>query len=262
MSPAITQHREAIGTMCRRPTALLLPLTPLVLLVFAGLLVAGMGRAALARRFPAQFGFAWLEADIDSELDLVAATQRAPQLAGGLSAVRPTSRRVLSGAVALFVGVLFAAGMAGGTYAFLNSQATIPTVTVKSGNLALTVQYGSTTAGTTTAIPSTAWATMLPGDVVGQQFTIASTGSATSTLTARLSALTAWDIRITSGTCPVTQLATAPLTTTAASQGQFAAGSSTVICVQATLPAAAAASVEATATPFTILLNATQVPTP
>ncbi|MDP9026612.1 MAG: hypothetical protein M3N46_03535, partial [Actinomycetota bacterium] len=183
-------------------------------------------------------------------------------IARGLTALRPTPRRAVSGAVALFVGVLFAAGMAGGTYAFLNSQATIPAVTVKSGNLALTVQYGSTTAGATTAIPNTAWATMLPGDFVGQQFTIASTGSATSNVTARLSALTAWDIRIAPGACPVTQLTTTPLTTTAAAQGQLAPASSTVVCVQATLPSSAAASVEATTAPFTILIDATQVPTP
>lgn len=256
MSTASTQRLTALGTLCRRPTALLLPLTPLVLLVFAGLLIARAVRAALARRFPAPF-----EADTDSEPTV----DVAPTVSGlgrGLSTFRPTPRRAVSGALALFVGVLVAAGMAGGTYAFLNSQAPIPAVKVTSGSLALTVQYGATTAGATTAIPNTAWATMLPGDFVGQQFTIASTGSATSNVTARLSALTAWDIRIAPGACPATQLTTTPLTTTAAAQGQIAPGASSVVCVQATLPASAATAVEATTAPFTILIDATQVPTP
>jgi hypothetical protein len=257
MSPASTQRLTAIGTLCRRPTALLLPLTPLVLLVFAGILIVGSVRAALAGRFPAQ-----LETEADELSAPEPAAAPTTRLARGFSAVRPTPRRAVSGAFALLAGVLVAAGMAGGTYAFLNSQASIPAVTVKSGSLALTVQYGATTAGTTTAIPTTAWATMLPGDFVGQQFTIASTGSATANVTARLSAVTAWDIRIATGACPATQLTSAPLTTSAAAQSQIAAATSTVFCVQATLPAGAAAAVEATTAPFTILLDATQVPTP
>jgi len=260
MSPASTQRLTALGTLCRRPTALLLPLTPLVLLVFAGLLIARTVRAVFAGRFPARFD-ADTAADL-AESDLASAAAQPVTGFARLTTFRPTPRRAVSGAVALFVGVLFAAAAAGGTYAFLNSQAAISAVTVKSGSLALTVQYGTTTAGSTTAIPSTAWATMLPGDVVGQQFTITSTGSATANVTARLSALTAWEIRIAPGTCPATQLTTSPLTTSAAAQGQIAPGTSSVVCVQATLPATAAVGVEATTAPFTILIDATQVPTP
>jgi predicted ribosomally synthesized peptide with SipW-like signal peptide len=181
-------------------------------------------------------------------------------LARGLSALRPTPRRAVSGAFALFAGVLVAAGMAGGTYAFLNSQASIPAVTVKSGSLALTVQYGATTAGTTTAIPTTAWATMLPGDIVGQQFTLASTGTAGSTLTAKLSATSAWNIRMAFGTCPAGQLSSAPLTTTAVAAGTVAGGANSTVCVQATLPASAAAGVSGTTAAFSIILDSTQVP--
>ena len=178
-----------------------------------------------------------------------------------LLALRPTPRGALGAAVALTAGILVAAGLAAGSYAFLNSQAIATSaVTIKSGNLALTVQYGSGAAGTTATIPTTAWATMLPGDVVGQQFTIASTGTAGSNLTARLSSTSAWDIRITSGACPSTQLTSTPLTTTAVAVGALAGGSNSVVCVQAALRANAAAAVSGTSAAFSIIIDSAQVP--
>ena len=175
--------------------------------------------------------------------------------------IRPTPRGALAAAAALTAGILVAAGLAAGSYAFLNSQTTATSaVTIKSGNLALTVQYGAGTAGATAAIPTTAWATMLPGDIVGQQFTLASTGTAGSTLKARLSATSAWDIRMAFGTCPATQLTSAPLTTTAAAAGSIAGSASSTVCVQATLPAGAAASVSGTTASFSIIIDSTQVP--
>lgn len=250
MSSARTHRFEAIGTLCRRPSALLTPLAPIVLLVFAALLLIGTLRAELERRAAA-------DDLVAPEPEPVAPTGR---IARTLSGARPTPRRLLGGAGAMFGAILLAASMAGGTYAFLNARATTPVVTVNSGSLAVTVQYGTTTAGSTTAIPAAAWTGMLPGDIVGQQITIASTGSAKSNLTARLSALTSWDIRIAAGTCPTTQLSGSALTTSAAALGSLASGASTVYCVQATLPAGAAASVENSSAPFTILLDATQVP--
>ena len=178
-----------------------------------------------------------------------------------LLALRPSPRGALAASAALLAGVFVAAGLAAGSYAFLNSQAVVSSaVTIKSGNLALTVQYGAGTAGATTAIPTTAWATMLPGDVVGQQFTLASTGTAGSTLTARLSATSAWDIRIAMGACPAGQLTSAPLTTSATGTGSIAGGANSTVCVQATLPAAAAASVSGTTAAFSIIIDSTQVP--
>ena len=152
--------------------------------------------------------------------------------------------------------------MAGGTFAFLNSQAAIPATSVKAGTLGVTVQYGSVAAGSTAALPTTVWTNMLPGDFAGQQFTIASTGSANSNITARLSVGTAWDIRVAAGSCPTTQLTNTPLTTSAGAYGTLVAGTSSLVCVQATLPAGASASVEATAIPFSIFIDAAQVPSP
>ena len=178
-----------------------------------------------------------------------------------LLALRPSPRGALAAVAALAAGILVAAGLAAGSYAFLNSQAIATSaVTIQSGNLALTVQYGAGTAGATAAIPTTAWATMLPGDVVGQQFTLASTGTAGSTLTARLSATSAWDIRVAMGACPAGQLTSAPLTTSAAGAGSIAGGANSTVCVQATLPASAAASVSGTTASFSIIIDSTQVP--
>jgi hypothetical protein len=175
--------------------------------------------------------------------------------------LRPTPRGALAAAAALTAGILVAAGLAAGSYAFLNSQATATSaVTIQSGNLALTVQYGSGAAGSTATIPTTAWATMLPGDVVGQQFTLASTGTAGATITARLSAASAWEIRVAAGTCPATQIAGAPLSTTAVAEGTIPGGLVTSVCVQATLPSSAAASVSGTTAGFSIILDTTQVP--
>ncbi|HEU0205876.1 MAG TPA: hypothetical protein VFQ74_04175 [Pseudolysinimonas sp.] len=184
-----------------------------------------------------------------------------PRLRRLLLILRPTPRGALAAAAALTAGILVAAGLAVGSYAFLNSQASATSaVTIQSGNLALAVQYGSGAAGSTATIPTTAWATMLPGDVVGQQFTLASTGTAGATITARLSAVSAWEIRVAPGTCPATQLAVAPLTTTAATEGTIPGGSATPVCVQATLPSSAAATLSGTTVGFSIILDSTQVP--
>jgi len=184
-----------------------------------------------------------------------------PRLRHLLLILRPTPRGALGAAAALTAGVLVAAGLAAGSYAFLNSQATAASATtIKSGNLALTVQYGAGAAGSTATIPTTSWATMLPGDVVGQQFTLASTGTAGSTYTARLSATSAWEIRVAPGTCPATQIPGAALTTTAVSEGSILGGANTQVCVQATLPTTAAAAVSGTTAGFTVILDSTQVP--
>ena len=246
-----TPRLSALGTSCRRPTVLLLPFAPLVLLVFAAASAAATVRARLDVRLASS-----ADAAIASPEQLAPEPTRLPR---GLSTLRPTPRRVLGGTAAVMGGILVAASLAGGTYAFLNAQATTPAVTVSSGNLAVTVQYGSGPAGATAAIPTTAWSNMLPGDVVGQQFTIANTGSANATMTARLSATTAWDIRLAAGTCPTAQLTSAPITTTAVSYGTLFSNTNSVICVQASLPAGTPASTEASSVSFTIMIDAKQV---
>ena len=266
MSSASTQRYPALGTLCRRPTALLVPLAPLVLLVLAGLQVASTARATKARRSLARYAnaetFALEHTVLEQTVLEHIVAEPSTRVGPSFSAIRPTPRRAVGTAAALFGGILVAASMAGGTFAFLNSQAAIPATSVKAGTLGVTVQYGSVAAGSTAALPTTVWTNMLPGDFAGQQFTIASTGSANSNITARLSVGTAWDIRVAAGSCPTTQLTNTPLTTSAGAYGTLVAGTSSLVCVQATLPAGASASVEATAIPFSIFIDAAQVPSP
>ena len=266
MSSASTQRYPALGTLCRRPTALLVPLAPLVLLVLAGLQVASTARATKDRRSLARYAnaetFALEHTVLEQTVLEHIVAEPSTRVGRSFSAIRPTPRRAVGTAAALFGGILVAASMAGGTFAFLNSQAAIPATSVKAGTLGVTVQYGSVAAGSTAALPTTVWTNMLPGDFAGQQFTIASTGSANSNITARLSVGTAWDIRVAAGSCPTTQLTNTPLTTSAGAYGTLVAGTSSLVCVQATLPAGASASVEATAIPFSIFIDAAQVPSP
>jgi predicted ribosomally synthesized peptide with SipW-like signal peptide len=243
----------------RRPTSLLILLVPALAVAFAittRLADAPFG-PSLWSALEAAYTKLFAQPAASAPVVASAQTSRRAQVLRGL---RPTPRSTFGAIGILTIGILAAAGFAAGTYAFLNSQATTPVATITSGNLAITVQYGSTTAGSTTAIPTAAWTAMLPGDVVGQQFTITSTGSAGSNVTARLSAVSAWDIRIAAGACPTTQLTGAPLTTTAVFAGALGGGGTSPVCVQATLPAGAAAGVQGTSAAFSIVLDATQVP--
>lgn len=261
MSTATTQRLTAIGTHCRRPAALLVLFAPVVFLVFLTLLLASTTRTALAGRSAVESaaGSSTAELAAPDASTAEAEARSATWVGRSLVALRPNPRRAVGAAAALFGGILVAASMAGGTYAFLNAQATTPAVTLSSGSLLMTVKYGSGTAGSTTAIPTAPWSTMLPGDVVGQQFTIANIGTVGTTVTVRLSAETAWDIRLAPGTCPSTPLASAPLTTVSATVATVAAGASAIVCVQAGLASGAPASAEATSSALAILLDAKQV---
>ena len=258
MNPDRTQRLPGRVAFWHRSGARRLLVVPVLALVFA--LTSRLGTARLPHL--TRESAVTLLFPVRTTRDTAAAPAAATPTTGRARAARalmPTPRKALAAGAALMGGILVATALAAGSYAYLNAQATTPAVTIKSGNLALTVQYGSGTAGSTAALPTAAWATMLPGDVVGQQFTIASTGTATSNITVALSATTAWDIRLAAGACPAGQIGNQPLTTTPVFAGSLAGGASSVVCVQATLPAGAAAGVSGTTAPFTITLNATQV---
>jgi hypothetical protein len=174
---------------------------------------------------------------------------RAPRIRVGV-------RALLASAGAVLAGVLIAVAGTTGSFALWNQAAPIADASVASGSLGLTVKYGSGAAGSTAAIPTASWSSMLPGDYVGQQITVASTGTVAGTLTATLSATTPYQIRIAAGSCPSTLMSTAALTTTASALGTIAAGASQNYCVQVALPASAASSVSGTSSPFTITIGA------
>lgn len=184
--------------------------------------------------------------------------RRSTRTRGNRRAPRPRLgvRALLASTGAILAGLLVAVAGTTGSYALWNHAAPIADASVSSGSLGLTVKYGSGAAGSTTAIPTASWSSMLPGDYVGQQITVTSTGTATGNLTARLSAATPYQIRLASGTCPSSLLSSAVLTTTAASAGSITAGASRTLCVQVALPSAATSSVSGTSSPFTIVIEA------
>jgi hypothetical protein len=167
-------------------------------------------------------------------------------------------RTALASAGAIVAGILIAVAGTTGSYALWNSAAPITDATVSSATLGITVKFGTGTAGSTAAIPTTAWSSLLPGDFVGQQITVANTGNIPATMSAKLTATTPYEIRVATGTCPSTLLTSTALSTSAVNYGTIAGGASAVTCVQVLLPITAAAGVQGTSSPFTITLTGAQ----
>lgn len=173
---------------------------------------------------------------------------------------RVTPGRIAASAAAVLVGVLGAAGAAAGSYAYLNAAAPVGTTgaTITAGTSALTLQSGAGVPSSTLTLPATVWNRMLPGDVAGQTVTVANTGDTQLAVSARLSATSAWGIRIASGSCPSSQIAGAALGTTSSAWTTLAAGASATLCIQAALPGSAAASTQGTSPATTLLLDGVQ----
>lgn len=167
-------------------------------------------------------------------------------------------RAALASAAAILAGILLAVAGTSGSYALWNSAAPIADATITSGSLNITVKYGAGTAGATAAIPTAAWSSMLPGDFVGQEITVANTGNIAATMSARLTATTPYEIRVAPGTCPSTLLTTTALTTSALNYGTMPGGTNTVACVQVLLPTTAAAGVQGTSSAFTVTITGAQ----
>ncbi|HWM34701.1 MAG TPA: hypothetical protein VNR36_10730 [Pseudolysinimonas sp.] len=165
-------------------------------------------------------------------------------------------RAALATSAAVLAGVLLAVAGTAGSYALWNTTAPITDATITSGSLAITVKYGSGAAGSSVSLPAATG--LLPGDYVNQEVTVANTGSIPATLSVKLGATVPYEIRVAAGACPAGVLSGAALTTTAVSYGTMPANVSSVACVQVLLPASAAASVQGTASPFTITITAAQ----
>ena len=260
---ASARRLTALGILCRRPSSLLTPLTPVVLLVFAGLLLLGSVRSAVRCRVATRFPH-WPNGHGVAAVSSVDRSD--PVERAGVETLRGETVRVgfrpigvVGLAAALFGGVLLAASAAGGTYAFLNAQRITPGATISSGTLSVTIQASGSAAGASAAIPTDAWTNMLPGDFAGQTVTVANTGSVGTVLSAQLAGTSAWDIRLAMGACPSTLLTSAPLAAAPSSVATLAAGSTSAVCVQASLPANAAANTENSSSSLSITLTAKQV---
>lgn len=175
--------------------------------------------------------------------------------------LRVTPGRIAATAAAIMLGVLAAAGTAAGSFAYLSASAPIGTAsTVTAGTSSLTLQSGANPAGTAITLPASVWDRMLPGDIVGQTVTVANTGDTPLAVSTRLSATSAWQIRVATGACPGTQIAGAALTTTSTAWTTIASGASSTLCIQAVLPTTAANSVQGTTAVVSLVVDGVQVP--
>lgn len=174
---------------------------------------------------------------------------------------RITPAKIFAGAAAVLLGVLAAAGTAAGSFAYLNSTATVgQSSTITAGTSVITLQQGAGVATSNLTMTNTVWNRMLPGDIAGQAVTINNTGDTPLSISTRLSAAIAWDIRVATGACPGTQLPGAAQTTTSTALSTVAAGASTTVCVQAALPTTAAAGVQGTSPVVNLVVDGVQVP--
>jgi hypothetical protein len=253
MSSSTRAMRGTAGRATSRAAVLalaLLPLAPLVLVALLVVTLAASSRSGARSRVAAE------DVAASAELD------RTPTRSAGVGVfgtLRAAPGRLLAGAAAVGVAVILAVTGAAGSFAYYNTQTSVGTYTMSSGSLALTVQYGSGAAGSSAALPTANFQNMLPGDIVGLPVTIASTGTATSTVTARLNAAipSGWEVRIAPGACPAGQLSTTALTTNPLAYGTFPAGVATSACVQVVLRSDAPAAVANLG--FDIVIDATQV---
>jgi hypothetical protein len=175
--------------------------------------------------------------------------------------LRVTPGRIAATAAAIMLGVFAAAGTAAGSFAYLNSTAQVGTVsTVTAGTSALTLQSGANPAGAYIALNAAVWNKMLPGDIVGQTITVNNTGDTPLAVSTRLSVASAWEFRVASGACPVTQIPGAALSTTSTAWATVAAGASPTMCIQAVLPTTAANAIQGTTPVLSLIVDGVQVP--
>lgn len=175
--------------------------------------------------------------------------------------VRVTPGRIAATAAAILLGVFAAAGTAAGSFAYLNSTAQIGTTsTVTAGTSALTLQSGANPAGSSIALNAAVWNKMLPGDLVGQTVTVNNTGDSALAVSNRLSVASAWEFRVATGACPVTQIPGAALSTSSTAWATVAAGASQTMCVQALLPTTTANAIQGTTPVLSLVVDGVQVP--
>ena len=175
--------------------------------------------------------------------------------------VRVTPGRIAAGAAAILLGVFAAAGTAAGSSARLNATAsTTAGSTITAGTSTLTLQQGAGAASSSITLTNTVWNRMLPGDFVGQAITVNNTGDTPLAVSTHLSNAIAWNVRLSSGACPVTLLGSSVQTTTSTSFATVAAGASATMCIQAELPSSAANSVQSTSPVVSLVVDGVQVP--
>lgn len=164
-----------------------------------------------------------------------------------------TIRGLLASASAIAGASLVAVVAAGGTYALWDGAAGISPTTVHSGSTGLTVNNVASY-----PLSGTAWSKLLPGDVVSQQVTVKNTGNVPGTVSALTTgSFTPLLVHVAKAACTGTPITGTSSTTTPTNLGVFAAGEAATVCLQVTMPAGAADTVQGTSQSFTVTFTST-----
>jgi Camelysin metallo-endopeptidase len=156
-------------------------------------------------------------------------------------------RGMLASATAIAGASIIAALAAGGTYALWNGERSIPSATITSGTLGLTVNGGSSG-----VLDGTAWSKLLPGDIVSQEVTVKNTGDVAGTVSATTTGgFSPLLVHVKKGACGATIVGTSS-TVSPTSLGAFLPSEQSLVCVQVTMPATAPAGTQGTSQAFTI----------
>lgn len=168
------------------------------------------------------------------------------------TAPRPVIRGMLASTAAIAGASVIAAFAAGGTYALWNGARSIPNATITTGTMGLTVNGASSA-----AVDGTAWAKLLPGDVVSQQVTVKNTGNVSGIVTAvTTGGFGPLLVHLKKGACGAT-ISGASSTVSPTNLGVFTASEQSLVCVQVTMPASAPSGAQGTNQSFTITFTST-----
>lgn len=155
-------------------------------------------------------------------------------------------------AAAIAGASIIAVCAAGGTYALWNGQRSIPSATIQTGTVGLTVNNAPSA-----VVDGTAWSKLLPGDVVSQQVTLKNTGNVPGTVTASTTgALGPLLVHLKKGACTSTIVGTSS-TVLPTNLGVFVGTESSLVCLQVTMPVSAPANVQSTSQSFTVTFTST-----
>ncbi len=165
----------------------------------------------------------------------------------------PTIKGLLRSVAFVAISVVVGVSTAAGSYAFLTQSASAPANTIQAGSLGLTIN-----SATNYSLDGSPWSSLLPGDVVSRQVSVANTGTTPATVTVSTVASTSGviEVRVKSGACSGIITGASSTTTPTILPGNLAGGASITVCIQVSLTSAA---VQNQSTPFTMTFTSDQV---
>lgn len=165
----------------------------------------------------------------------------------------PTIKGLLRTTAFVALSAIIGVSTAAGSYAFLTRSASAPASTIQAGSLGLTIN-----GATNYSLDGAPWTSLLPGDVVSRQVSVANTGTTPATVTVRTVASTSGviEVRVKSGACSGIITSASSTTTPTILPGNLAGGASITVCIQVSLTSVA---VQNQSTPFTMTFTSDQM---